>query len=48
MTQIHNDQHNDTRPLLERIEQKHGTYIMEWADKIGLGSRKYELVNIEH
>lgn len=47
VTQIHNDQHNDTRPLLERIEQKHGTYIMEWAEKIGLGSREYELVSID-
>lgn len=29
VTQIHNDEHNNTRPLLERIEKQHGTHIME-------------------
>lgn len=47
VTKIHNDQHNNNKPLLERIEKKHGTHIMEWAEKIGLGSRNYELVNID-
>lgn len=47
VTQIHNDEHNDTRPLLERIEKLHGTHIMEWGEKIGLGSRKYNIVNID-
>mgnify|MGYP003318091407 CR=1 FL=1 len=47
VTKIHNDQHNNNKPLLERIEKKHGTHIMEWGEKIGLGSRSYELVNID-
>ena len=47
VTQIHNDEHNNNRPLLERIAKQHGTHIMEWGEKIGLGSRKYEIVNID-
>lgn len=47
VTQIHNDEHNNTRPLLERIEKLHGTHIMEWGEKIGLGSRKYKIVNLK-
>ena len=47
VTQIHNDEHNDTRPLLERIARQHGTHIMEWGEKIGLGSRHYKLVSID-
>ncbi len=47
VTQIHNDEHNNTRPLLERIAKQHGTHIMEWGEKIGLGSRQYRLVSID-
>ena len=47
VTQIHNDEHNNTRPLLERIEKQHGTHIMEWGEKIGLGTRQYQLISID-
>lgn len=47
VTQIHNDEHNNTKPLLDRIEKLHGTHIMEWGEKIGLGSRNYELISID-
>ena len=47
VTHIHNDEHNNTKPLLDRIAKQHGTHIMEWGEKIGLGSRKYEIVNID-
>lgn len=47
VTQIHNDEHNNTKPLLERIERQHGTHIMEWGEKIGLGSRQYEIISID-
>lgn len=47
VSQIHNDEHNNNQPLLERIASKHGTHIMEWGEKIGLGSRKYTIVNID-
>ena len=47
VTKIHNDEHNNTRPLLDRIEKLHGTHIMEWGEKIGLGSRQYTLVSLD-
>lgn len=47
VSNIHNDQHNNTKPLLDRIEKQHGTHIMEWGEKIGLGSRQYTVVNID-
>lgn len=47
VTRIHNDEHNNTKPLLDRIEKQHGTHIMEWGEKIGLGSRTYDLISID-
>ena len=38
---------NDSAPLIERIKSRHGTHIIDHAEKIGLGSKKYELVNID-
>ena len=38
---------NDNAPLKERISSRHGTHTIEHAEKIGLGSRKYTLVNID-
>ncbi len=38
---------DDSKPLIERINRQHGTHITEYAEKIGLGSRKYNLVVLE-
>lgn len=38
---------NDPTDLLKRIDKQHGTHTIEWAEKIGLGSRTYELINID-
>lgn len=38
---------NDNQPLIERINSRHGTHIVDYAEQIGLGSKKYELVNID-
>lgn len=38
---------DDNKPLIERINRQHGTYITDYAEKIGLGSKKYKLVNID-
>lgn len=38
---------SDNRPLVERIQSRHGTHTIEWAERIGLGSRKYILVDID-
>ena len=39
---------DNNRPLIERINRQHGTHITEYAEQIGLGSRKYTLVNIDN
>ncbi len=33
--------------LLERINSRNGLYTIECAEKLGIGSRKYELVNLD-
>jgi len=33
--------------LIERIESRHGIHTLEHAEKIGLGSCKYQLVQID-
>ena len=38
---------DDNKPLIERINRQHGTYIVDYAEQIGLGSRKYKLVKID-
>ena len=38
---------DDAKPLQERINRLHGTHITEYAEKIGLGSRKYNIINID-
>ena len=38
---------NDPTDLLNRIDKQHGIHTIEWAEKIGLGSRNYTLINID-
>ena len=38
---------DDNKPLIERINRQHGTYITDYAEQIGLGSKTYILVNID-
>lgn len=38
---------DDNKPLIERINRQHGTYITEYAEQIGLGSKTYTLVNLD-
>ena len=38
---------DDEKPLIERINRQHGTYITDYAEKIGLGSKKYNLVSLD-
>lgn len=37
---------DDAQPLIERINRQHGTHIVDYAEKIGLGSMQYELVEL--
>ena len=38
---------NDPTDLLKRIDKQHGTHTIDHAAQIGLGSKKYELVNLK-
>ncbi|MBQ6286187.1 MAG: NAD(P)H-dependent oxidoreductase [Bacteroidales bacterium] len=38
---------DDAKPLQERINRQHGTHITEYAEQIGLGSKKYNIYNID-
>ena len=36
-----------SKALMERIERRHGLHTLEHAEKIGLGSRTYQLTDID-
>ena len=38
---------DDNKPLIERINRQHGTYIVDYAEQIGLGSKNYTIINID-
>ncbi len=38
---------NDPTDLLNRIDKQHGTHTIDWAEKIGLGSKSYKIVNLD-
>ena len=40
-------QAEDSASLVRRIERQNGIHTLEHADEIGLGSRTYELVDID-
>lgn len=33
--------------LIERIEERNGTYLLQYAEELGLGSNEYELITID-
>ena len=38
---------DDNKPLIARINRQHGTYITDYAQKIGLGSKAYQLIDLD-
>jgi len=38
---------DDNKPLIQRINRQHGTYITDYAEQIGLGSKQYTLITID-
>lgn len=38
---------DDNQPLINRINRQHGTYITDYAQQIGLGSKTYKFVNLD-
>lgn len=45
---VYNTDRSESGALIERIESRNGIHTLEHAEKIGLGSRKYNLVNIDN
>ncbi len=44
----HKDAKGDTaKPLINRIKQMHGTHTVDYAEKLGLGTKKYTLIDID-
>ena len=39
-------QGNDAQPLIDRINELHGTHTVDYAESIGLGSQQYNLIDI--
>jgi len=39
---------DDNKPLIQRINRQHGTYITDYAQLIGLGSKTYQLISIDN
>ena len=39
---------DDAKPLIERINRQHGTHIVDYAEKIGLGRTAYVVVDIDN
>ena len=44
---IYNSNDPGKEKLIKRIEEKKAIYILETAEKLGTGSREYELINID-
>ena len=38
---------DDNRPLVKRINSLHGTHTVDYAEKIGLGTKNYKIVNLD-
>ncbi|WP_315579140.1 DUF362 domain-containing protein [Hoylesella oralis] len=38
---------DDEKPLIEHINRQHGTYIVDYAQQIGLGNKEYELIQLK-
>ena len=45
----HNSTSGDNaQPLINRINQRHGTHTVEYAEQIGLGTQQYTLIDIDN
>ena len=38
---------DNAQPLIDRIHDRHGIHTVEYAEKLGLGTQKYNLINID-
>ncbi len=45
---MHPSEGNDNAPLIERINSRHGTHTIDHAAAIGLGSLRYEIIDLDN
>ena len=39
---------DNPEPLKQRINEMHGTHTVDYAEKIGLGTKNYKIVNLDN
>lgn len=44
---VYNSNDKGKKELIERIESLHGVHTIEASEKLGIGTREYELINVE-
>ena len=44
---IYKSEEPGKKELIERIESKLGPYILDCAEKLGLGKKEYELIDVD-
>ena len=44
---VYNSTDPGKKDLIKRIESKNGTYVIDVAEKLGIGTKAYELINID-
>ena len=44
---IYNSDDEGKKDMIERVETRFGAVILEAAEKLGTGNRKYELINVD-
>ncbi len=47
VNQMEVEAESDPTDLLKRIDRQHGTHTIDHAEKIGLGSKQYKIINID-
>ena len=44
---VYNSEDKGKEHFIERVESRHGIHTIEVAEELGVGSREYELINID-
>ena len=44
---VYNSPDQGKSHLIERIESRNGTHLLDYAEELGLGSQKYDLITLD-
>ena len=45
--QIYNSPEAGKKSFIERMETQHATHLLDYAEELGLGTQKYEIINVD-